>query len=243
MIPVLTTDIRWPSVVEIEVNVRCNRSCDYCPNAQLKQPTPNSFMEDDLYNRIIDQLASIAFSGRLSFHFYNEPLMRKDLAQLVSIARDRLPLAFFAIYTNGDLLTNSRYDELLAAGVDQFLVTRHSWDEFPDRPYQFVQYPSNFIISGRGGSVSLPNKPLTLPCFAPTEMMIVMFNGDVVLCHEDANRELVMGNLACQSLSEVWQSPSFMHLRSLLAAGRRSCASKVCKRCDNRLYPIPGGTI
>src|SRR6185503_15506674 len=83
--------LAWPSVVEIEVSVRCNRSCIYCPNSKVGSTSPFSFMDIELFRRIIAQLSQISFSGRLSFHFYNEPLMRKDLEKLVAIARAPLP--------------------------------------------------------------------------------------------------------------------------------------------------------
>src|SRR5438132_14121294 len=98
------TQAGWPSVVEIEIGVRCNRTCFYCPNSTIGSTSSSSFMGLDLFERIIIQLSDIAFSGRLSFHFYNEPLMRKDLEVLVAIARGALPVAHLVLYTNGDLL-------------------------------------------------------------------------------------------------------------------------------------------
>lgn len=234
---------RWPSVVEIEVNSRCNRSCSYCPNGLPDRPALQNFMSIPLYERIITELAEINYCGRLSFHFFNEPLLRKDLASLIATARTQLPLAFIVLYTNGDLLDDARYDSLLAAGVDQFLVTRHSWDALPERAFQVVQYPSNFTISGRGGSVAMAQEPLDLPCHGPAEMMIVTINGDVVLCHEDADREERMGNFREQSLHEIWFAPRFKEIRATLTSGRRADATALCRRCDNRLYPIPGGAI
>lgn len=234
---------RWPSVVEIEVNSRCNRSCSYCPNSLPDRPVLQNLMSTPLYERIISELAGINYCGRLSFHFFNEPLLRKDLASLVAMARTRLPLAFIVLYTNGDLLDAARYDSLLAAGVDQFLVTRHSWDAFPERPFQVLQHPCNFTISGRGGSVAMPQEPLALPCHGPAEMMIVTINGNVVLCHEDADREECMGNFREQSLHDIWFAPRFQEIRAMLTLGRRVDATALCRRCDNRLYPIPGGAI
>ena len=83
----------WPSVVEIEIGVRCNRRCVYCPNGTLGPPSSSDLMDVKLYRRIIAQLSEIGFSGRLSFNFYNEPLLRKDFETLVAIARAALPFA------------------------------------------------------------------------------------------------------------------------------------------------------
>src|SRR5215203_3268494 len=174
---------RWPSVVEIEVNSRCNRRCIYCPNSLPSFPTAERYMSRKLFEKIIFELAGIEFSGRLSFHFFNEPLLRRDLEELVKWARPQLPLAYFVLYTNGDLLTEKRYTALLDAGMDHFLVTRHDFDSYPERPFQFVQLPNNFTVSGRGGTIARSSEPLDIACFAPSEMLNVSVDGEVVLCH------------------------------------------------------------
>lgn len=235
--------IPWPSVVEIEVGVRCNRACAYCPNGTLGSVPLSSFMEIGLYRRIVAQLFGITFSGRLSFHFYNEPLIRKDLENLVAIARAALPLAHFVLYTNGDLLSDARYASLLEAGIDFFIVTRHGGEPIRCRLHQLVQFPKDLDLSGRAGAVLGVKAPLRRACYAPSEMLIVTVNGDVVLCHEDARREVVVGNLGLSSLEDIWCGNEMERLRHHLTQGDRQEASPVCARCDHRAYPGPNMTI
>lgn len=235
--------MRGPNVVEIEVNRRCNRRCSYCPNSLDDWRQPEERIEDALFHRIIVMLAEINFSGRLSFHFFNEPLLHPWIEDLVRIARTSLPLAYIVLYTNGDLLDECRYQRLLAAGIDHFLVTRHGWDKYPERPFQFVQHPDNFALSGRGGTIANVSAPLEIACYGPSEMMVVTVIGDVVLCHEDANRTYVMGSLDRQELAEVWESEAFVVARQKLEAGCRGDGPAICHQCDNRLYPLPGATI
>lgn len=234
---------RWPSVVEIEVNSRCNRRCGYCPNSLPERPSADNFMDVELFKKIVAELAQVEFSGRVSFHFFNEPLVRRDLETLVAWARQRLPWAYFLLYTNGDLLDDRRHASLLEAGIDQFLVTRHDFDEYPERAFQDVQHPSNFTLSGRGGTVARSEEPLDIACFGPSEMLIVTVNGDVVLCHEDAERLHVMGSFRTQTLAEIWFSERFLAFREPLERGDRAAAGLMCGACDNRLYPVPGAAI
>jgi cyclic pyranopterin phosphate synthase len=200
-------------------------------------------METELYRRIIRQLSKIDFSGRLSFHFYNEPLMRKDLEEFVANARAALPYAHLVLYTNGDLLTNSRYHSLLKAGIDFFLVTRHGSEPMNARPHQRVQFPQDLDLSGRAGAVVGVTEPLRRACYAPTEMLIVTVNGDVVLCHEDARREVVLGNLGRSTLEEIWYCDEMERFRHHLRRSRRREAGSICSRCDHRAYPGPNMTI
>jgi GTP 3',8-cyclase len=239
----LSCPVSWPSVVEIEIGVRCNRTCIYCPNSTIGSTSSTSFMDIGLFERIIAQLTEIAFSGRLSFHFYNEPLLRKDLEVLVASARAALPLAHLVLYTNGDLLTDSRYHSLLDAGIDFFMVTRHDSEPMKPRLHQRVQFPSDLDISGRAGAVMGVAKPLQRACHAPSEMLIVMVNGDVILCHEDARREVVIGNLNQSPLRNIWFSEEMERFRYHLLRGNRQGAGAVCARCDHQAYPGPNMTI
>lgn len=237
------SDRRWPSVVEIEVNSRCNRRCVYCPNSVPSFPSAERYMSATLFETVIRELAEIQFSGRLSFHFFNEPLLRLDLEKLVAWARLRLPLAYLVLYTNGDLLTQERYSTLLDAGMDHFFVTRHDFDAYPTRPFQFVQHPHNFTVSGRGGTIAESTEPLEIACFAPSEMLIITVDGDVVLCFEDAEKRHIMGSFATQTLPEIWFGERFEAFRGPLESGDRFSAAPICQLCDNRLYPVPGGAI
>lgn len=233
-----------PDVVELEVNAHCNRRCGYCPNAFPEHRRPAELMATSLFERVVGMLGRVEFSGRLSFHLFGEPLLRDDLEDLIAWARPRLRMAYFVLYTNGDFLDDARYESLLAAGMDRFKVTRHGWDEtFPERPFQSVRHPNHFTVSGRGGVVARESAPLDIACHAPSEMLIVAFNGDVLLCHEDASRRHVMGNLAKQDLENVWGSPRFQAVRRSLEAGRRGGGTDTCARCDSRLYPLPGAAI
>jgi len=47
--------------VALEISTSCNRTCYYCSN-HLKG-TPTDFMEESTFNKIIDQLKTISFSG------------------------------------------------------------------------------------------------------------------------------------------------------------------------------------
>ena len=230
-------------VAEIEVNTACPRRCSYCPNGVPELRKTNHDMSDVLYAHVITELASAEYLGRLSFHLYSEPLLRRDLAALVALAKRALPRTFFVLYTNGDLLSTSRYTELLDAGIDRFLVTYHdARTPPPARSFEIVQHWTDLTLTSRGGLVA-PARALDRPCHAPAEMLIVAFNGDVLLCHEDGRRAFVMGNLERQSLRDVWESKNFARTRALLRNGNRAAASGLCAQCDLTGYAVPGATM
>jgi len=238
----MTAQPMFIEVAEIEVNTACPRRCSYCPNAIPELRQKDHHMSAGLYAHIIAELGSADYIGRLSFHLYSEPLLRRDLAGLIATARAALPRTFFVLYTNGDLLTNARYTELIDAGIDRFLVTRHDDQKVPARQYQIVQHWTEMTLTSRGGLVASA-ATLSRACHAPAEMLIITVNGDVLLCHEDGRREFVMGNLARQSLREVWLSQEFVEKRELLRQGNRVAAGGLCERCDLTCYAVAGMTM
>lgn len=236
-------DVRSLTAVELEVGSRCNRACSYCPVSLNPRPNVPVRMSDEVFLASLRQLAAINFTGRVSYHLYNEPLLRKDLARLAGLTRAYLPSALQLLNTNGDLLTDGRYEALREAGIDYFYVTRHSEGEYPERPFQIVQMSADLILSNRGGTLAhLPTpSPETRrsPCFVPAEMLIVTVTGDVLLCYEDAHRGHILGNVLTQSLPEIWASVEHQRIQGMLQAGDRT-ATSMCFACSNVSHRVPG---
>jgi GTP 3',8-cyclase len=231
------------SVVEIEVCSRCNRNCHYCPVSLNPRPPVPARMHEHVFRRTVEQLAAVRFAGRISYHLYNEPLLRTDLHRLVGIVAAELPDALQILNTNGDLLDDRRYRVLRQAGVDYFYVTRHSPGEYPERPFQVVQTSADLILTNRGGTLTHLPVPTsgtrTTPCFAPAEMLIVTVTGDVLLCYEDAGRGHVMGNLMTAPLPEIWNSARSREIRQQLQRGHRAVTA-MCTACSNVSHAVPG---
>lgn len=226
----------WFSVVEIEINSHCNRRCWYCPNSLAPRPGPR-LISDEQFELILTRLAAVEFSGRLSYHFYGEPLLHPRLAHFVERTRTVLPAARQVLYSNGDLLTEARMTELRRAGIDRFIVTRHDGDAAGVERADVVQLvPRDLVLTNRGGLIALEDQPARgIPCHAPATMLIITNRGNVVLCYEDARETEVLGNVFEQSLDEIWWSDRFVALRSRLRNGDRSGAA-ICRKCNNRAH-------
>ena len=235
------TEIPRFSVVEIEVNSLCNRKCSYCPVSILPLPNTPQYMEIQLFHKIINELAEINYKGMISYHFYNEPLLRKDLDNLIAITKNKIPKAFQLLYTNGDLLTDDRYYELISSGLDYFFITQHDNKNYKNREKQFVQFSKDLILTNRGGIMSnlnVKSLPINKPCFSPNDNLIITSSGKVVLCSEDAQRVEIIGNLKNEKISEIWFSEKYINIRNLLNNGNRKLASKICRKCNNSEYSI-----
>lgn len=74
--------------LDIETTPECNIKCSYCPTAFHNRG--KKLMDEKLFKKIIDELAEIPYKGRLSPHFYGEPLLDNRLPKLLAYAREKL---------------------------------------------------------------------------------------------------------------------------------------------------------
>ncbi|MCG6989182.1 MAG: radical SAM protein [Gemmatimonadetes bacterium] len=104
-----------------ELTYNCNARCQHChrgkaiPREQLA--TPQRLLE---VCRSIRPIVAIMSGG--------EPLIRKELEEIVRLFREGIPALRIFVNTNGALLTPRRFQRLKEAGVHEFLI---SFD-FPD---------------------------------------------------------------------------------------------------------------
>ncbi len=233
------------NAIEIEINHGCNMSCSYCPNSKF-QRIEKGEMDLELYNKIISQLVDLNFQGRISYDFYNEPLLCSKLIDFVSIARKALPLTSIELYSNGSYISPAKFQELISAGVSKFIVTKHekavaiqfeeTFKTMSDEDKKKVSFRSfeDMTLFNRGGV--LPeigeNRDLRLqPCFIPSEVMTVTVKGNVVPCFEDFFQTHQMGNVNETHLGDIWKEAKYSQFRKKLRQGMRH-QFEVCKDCN-----------
>jgi MoaA/NifB/PqqE/SkfB family radical SAM enzyme len=121
--------VRWvwntlsqkPWAISIEVTHNCTANCFHCDKGEVIPGEKQASAEE--YRRIVDSIRPLVvqISG-------GEPLMRKDILEIIRTQKNpgRLPVIVFV--TNASLLTEEKYDALKRAGVDQFSISL----DFPD---------------------------------------------------------------------------------------------------------------
>jgi len=224
------------SRVEIEINTNCNRSCLFCANSRLPPLDPPRYMELPLFNKVIHALSTQSFSGRISYHFYSEPLLHPNLEAILRFSHNELPKAEHVIYTNGDLLDDSKYESLVCTGISRIVISNYDDRVFPARPRQIVLNKYQIRLTNRGGVLgNIPEAPLKLPCFAPMHRLMIAYDGKVLICYEDACRRHCLGNLDDNSVSDVWFSVRFKEVRENLSRGHRDLYEP-CRYCSNTLH-------
>jgi len=122
-----------PISVSFEITYNCNANCKHCDlGSYVKEPR----LGPEVFARRFEELRpSVAqISG-------GEPMIRKNLPEIVSEMRSKDAVAVFVLTTNAQLLNEEKYLKLREAGIDLFSVSV----DYPDeRQNEFRQLKKNF---------------------------------------------------------------------------------------------------
>jgi len=225
--------------VEIETITNCNRKCPHCPNAYIQRE--DAMMKEFLFMKIIDELAEIKFCGRISPHFYGEPLLDSRLPDLMSYTRRKLPFAQIKIFTNGDFLSKEIFDELIKKGVDDFHITQHSksmpknlkrfFNQLNLKDWEKIQYQNidEIQLSSREGLIPLKNIKKLEKCDFPSNTLIIDYKGRVLLCCDDYLSKYSFGDVNNEKLIDIWKKEEYTKVRRNLINGIFNL--DICKNC------------
>jgi len=135
--------------LRISVTDRCNFRCRYCmPREVFGSDHPFLPRSEILTYEEIARLARLfhRLGARKLRLTGGEPLLRRDLGELVSMLRE-LPGVEIALTTNGALLVH-RAEELAAAGVDRVTVSLDSLDDAVFRRMNDADFPVSRVLQG-----------------------------------------------------------------------------------------------
>ena len=236
------------STIEIETVNRCNNDCSFCPVSVGKDIRPLQYMEDTLFRKIISDLEEIEYSGVLSLFSNNEPLIDKRILEFIAYAKEKLPNATHALFTNGLLLTYEKYVSLTEM-LDYLVIDNYNDDlklnqriqdivELDEDKYRRCKVvvqnrKKNQVLLNRGTlSPNQKEKDIVYssPCILPYIQMIIRPDGKVSRCCQDAYGNETMGDLKNQSIKEIWNGNAFDDLRRKVLENRKE--KEVCRKCD-----------
>ena len=250
------TSFPLPSEVEISESGTCNRKCSFCPRSDPDYNDVKEFIKPELHNKLIKQLNAENYGGVIRYSGFVEPLLDKNIYNLIFEAKSNLPSARVELVTNGDVLNSERLKKLFKSGLDTILVSVYDGPEDAEmfenmcikaklKKNQFVIRHRYFnedkdfglTISNRAGMMKnaeykiMPlEKELNTKCFYPGYTFFMDYNGDVLMCPHDWGKKIILGNLNTQNFKEIWMSKKAISLRKKLNKGNRKFSP--CNVCD-----------
>ena len=168
--------------------------------------------------------------------------------------KSKLPDSLLECNTNGDFLKPKVIMDLYNAGLTMLYINLY---DGPDQAEGFVSMmeeagvsPNRYSLRAhydlKDYGLKLNNRSGTIdwigfedhdidelkgkPCYYPFYKLFIDWNGDALFCSNDWGKERIIGNLAKQSLYDVWMSDDMKGIRSRLKKGDRS--QSPCNKCS-----------
>jgi len=237
------------SRVEIETINRCNGACTFCPVNKNDDTRPFAKITNELFEKIINELHELDYSGTLALFANNEPFLDTRLEAFAKTAKKLVPKAKIEIFTNGTVLKLERFIEIIPH-IDLMAIDNYSDKlEYNEPTLAIKEYlkknpehkakvsirmrRETAIMSTRGGQASNNSKKKTLPisCLLPFYHLYIRPDGKIGLCCIDALAKYTLGDVSVQSLKEVWYSKPYLEIREKIRKGRDTI--DLCKYCDS----------
>jgi len=252
----LINKIVLPSEVEISESGMCNRKCSFCPRSDPNYNHVNEFITNELHNKLCNELSELNYQGVIRYSGFVEPMLDKNIYNLIKNAKTFLPKSRIEMVTNGDALNKQRLKKLFDNGLDTILISVYDSEEdainfeklckdlsLKDSQYvirkRYLPPEEDFgiTLSNRAGmmenaefKINTLKEPLKEPCYYPSYTFFMDYNGDVLMCPHDWGKKIVLGNMMKNSFLNIWNSKKAILIRKKLNNSDRNFSP--CNACD-----------
>ena len=250
------TNYPLPSEVEISESGICNRKCSFCPRSAPDFKDVKEFITPKLHSKLINDLKDQSYKGVIRYSGFVEPLLDKNIFNLIHEVKTKLPEARSELVTNGDVLNKTRLKKLFKSGLTTILISVYDGpedatkfdnlckdadlnsDQFVIR-HRYYSEDKDFgiTISNRAGmmekaeyKIKSLDKALNEKCFYPSYTFFMDYNGDVLMCPHDWGKKIILGNMNNSTFLEIWTSKKAIKIREQLSKANRNFSP--CNVCD-----------
>lgn len=245
-----------PTEIEISESGTCNRSCSFCPRSAPDFEDKKEFISNNLHEKLCKELQKLNYKGTIRYSGFVEPMLDKNIYNLISMVKNFLPYSNIEMVTNGDPLNLKRLNKLFQSGLDRILISAYDNKDNANKledlcrnanllPEQYIvrhRYYSEekdfgITLSNRSGlmenaefKIKSLKEPLKKPCYIPSYTFFLDYQGDVLMCPHDWGKKIILGNLNKENLTDIWFSKKSMQIRKMLNRSNRNFTP--CNVCD-----------
>lgn len=116
----------YPKHVMIQTTSLCDSGCLMCPWPKVRSKFPQGHMTDELYHKIMAELAQHPEVEQIMPYLMNEPLVDPKIVERIRLARQARPNARIYIVTNGCRLNPKLSEELIESGMNWIVFSIHA---------------------------------------------------------------------------------------------------------------------
>ena len=242
-------DIPLPAEIEISESGTCNRSCSFCPRSDPNYPDIKEFIPTNLIKKLSTELKELNYNGTVRFSGFVEPLLDKNIFNLINILKVDNPSITIAMVTNGDVLDIKRLKKLFSSGLDILNISVYD-DEIAHQNFidlvnkanvkdkviirpRYLPEDQDFgiTLSNRAGLINTGRHvKINKSCYYPSYTLFIDYNGDALMCPHDWQKKNIIGNFKDKSIMDLWMSQRMSYAREKLLKSDRNFDP--CKTCD-----------
>ena len=245
-----------PTEIEISESGTCNRKCSFCPRSDPEFEDKKEFISNSLHKKLCDELNDLNYKGTVRFSGFVEPMLDKNIYNLINTTRTIVPESNIEMVTNGDPLNLSRLNKIFLSGLNKVLISVYDTEEdaikfekmcievgLENHQYiirrRYLPESSDFgiTLSNRAGlmanakfKIKPLEKTLNKPCYIPSYTFFLDYQGDVLMCPHDWGKKIILGNLNEERLVDIWFGKKSMRIRKMLNDSNRNFSP--CNVCD-----------
>ena len=104
---------KFPRTIQIQTQTGCNAACVFCPYPDSVNEVPKGKMSDELFDKIVNEIAQFGVTTRISPYLMNEPFLDKDLVNRARTIKKKIPRARVVVTTNADPLKKQIVDDII----------------------------------------------------------------------------------------------------------------------------------
>jgi len=245
-----------PTEIEISESGTCNRSCSFCPRSAKDFVDKKEFISNELHEKLCKELQVLNYKGTIRYSGFVEPLLDKNIYNLINMVKTYLPDVNIEMVTNGDPLNLKRLEKLFQSGLNRILISAYDGEEDANRleglcksanltndqyivrhRYYSEEKDFGITLSNRSGLMENAEfqiksliEPLKNPCYIPSYTFFLDYQGDVLMCPHDWGKKVILGDLNKENLTKIWFSKKSMQIRKMLNKSNRNFTP--CNVCD-----------
>ena len=245
-----------PTEIEISESGTCNRSCSFCPRSAPDFEDKKEFITNELHEKLCLELKDLDYTGTVRYSGFVEPLIDKNIFNLIKMVRDKLPKVNIEMVTNGDPLNLKRLNKLFENGLNKILISAYDGEEdalkleklckdakltkdqyIVRHRYYSQDQDFGITLSNRSGlmqnaefKIDSLKEPLKKSCYIPSYTFFLDYQGDVLICPHDWGKKIILGNLNNEKFIDIWFNKKSMTIRKMLNNSNRNFTP--CNVCD-----------
>ena len=249
-------ELPLPTEIEISESGTCNRTCSFCPRSAPNFIDKKEFITNTLHEKLCLELKELNYKGTIRYSGFVEPMLDKNIFNLINMVRNYLPEVNIEMVTNGDPLNLKRLKRLFESGLNKILISAYDGKEESEKledlcmqanltekqyivRHRYYSEDKDFgiTLSNRSGlmtnaefKIDALTEPLKKPCYIPSYTFFLDYQGDVLMCPHDWGKKGIVGDLNKEKLIDIWFSKRFMGIRKTLNKSNRNF--KPCNVCD-----------